>query len=123
MFNRFLAVALTAGTLAMSAATRADDVGAAVGAAIVGGLIVGGIVAATTIPDHHRQPLYDHIRSENRQSYRYADEIVVGREIRQGPYESYPVPERYGVVGHHYTIINDRPVVYHRESRRVIHHY
>lgn len=123
MFNRFLAVALTAGTLAMPAGARADDVGAAVGAAIVGGLIVGGIVAATTIPDHHRQPLYDHIRRENRQSYRYQDEVVVGRELRHGPYESYPVPETYGVVGHSYTIINDRPVVYHRESRRVIHHY
>jgi hypothetical protein len=124
MFNRFLAIALTTGTLAFPVSARADDVGRAVGAAVVGGLIVGGIVAATTIPDQHREPLYDHIRRENRPSYRYEEEVVVGRELRDGPYESYPVPERYGVPpGHHYTIINDRPVVYHRESRRVIHHY
>jgi len=86
----------------------------------VGGLIVGGIVAATTIPDQHREPLYDHI------SARTARPIAMRkscgrRELRDGPYESYPVPERYGVPpGHHYTIIQRSPVVYHRESRRVI---
>ena len=121
MLNRLLSVALAVGALALPMQARADDVGAAVGGLIVGGIV--GAAVASSIADEHRQPLYDHIQRENRPSYRYDEEVVVGRELRPGPYESYPVPERYGVPGHHYTVINDRPVIYHPQTRRIIHYY
>ena len=60
---------------------------------------------------------------ENRPSYRYREEVVVGGELPRRAYESYPVPERHGVREHHYTIVNDRPVVFHPHTRRVIHVY
>ena len=37
--------------------------------------------------------------------------------------ESYEVPEEYVPRGHHYTVINDRPVIFHSETRRIIHVY
>jgi hypothetical protein len=40
-----------------------------------------------------------------------------------GPYESYPVPERYGVPEHHYAVVNNRVVIFHPQTRRVIHVY
>jgi len=48
---------------------------------------------------------------------------VVGRELPRGQYESYEVPERYGVREHHYAIVNNRPVVFHSQTRRIIHVY
>ena len=121
MLSRFLIVGLAIGTLTMPVGAKAAD-DAAIGAAVVGGIILGAAVAST-VPDQHREPLHQYIREERRPSYRYEEEVVVGRELRRGAYESYPVPERYGVPGHHYTIINDRPVIYHPETRRVIHYY
>jgi hypothetical protein len=47
-------------------------------------------------------------------------EVVVGRELPPGAYESYPVPERYGVPEHHYAIVNNRAVIFHPQTRRVI---
>jgi hypothetical protein len=75
------------------------------------------------VPYEHREPLREYVVRENRPSYRYDDEVVVGRELRQGPYESYPVPEHYGVREHHYAIVNNRVVVFHPHTRRVIHVY
>ena len=47
----------------------------------------------------------------------------VGRELPPGGYESYPVPEEYGVPEHHYAIVNGRPVIFHPQTRRIIHVY
>jgi hypothetical protein len=33
------------------------------------------------------------------------------------------VPDRYGMAGHHYTIVNNRAIVYHPQTRRIIHVY
>ena len=65
----------------------------------------------------------EYIVRESRPSYRYDDEVVVGRELPRGAYESYEVPEEYVPRGHHYAIINDRPVIFHPETRRIIHVY
>ena len=75
------------------------------------------------VPYEHREPLREYVVRENRPSYRYDDEVVVGRGLPPGPYESYPVPERFGVPEHHYAIVNNRVVVFHPQTRRVIHVY
>jgi hypothetical protein len=121
MLGRIVAVTLTIGGAMTSNAALAqnDPVAGAVAGAIVGAAIATGAV----VPYEHREPLREYIVRENRPSYRYEEEVAVGRELPPGAYESYPVPERYGVPEHHYTIINDRPVIYHPQTRRVIHVY
>ena len=122
MLKRILALTLIAGGAMTSNAALAqrDPVADAVAGAIVGAAIATGAV----VPYEHREPLREYIVRENRPSYRYEEEVVVGRELPPRTYESYPVPERYGVPpGHHYTVINDRPVIYHPQTRRVIHVY
>ena len=123
MLGRIAAVTLLIGG-AMTAPTAAfaqND--AAVAAGVITGLAVGVAVATGGVPVQHQAPLRTYIYREPRPSYAYTDEVVVDRELRPGPYESYPVPERYGVPGHHYTVINDRVVIYHPQTRRVIHVY
>src|SRR3981189_3223647 len=115
MLGRIVAVTLiVGGAMASSAALAQSDAGVAAG--VITGLAVGAAVATGAVPYEHREPLRTHIYSERRPSYRYEEEVVVGRELRHGPYESYPVPERYGVREHHYTIVNDRAVVYHPQT-------
>jgi hypothetical protein len=123
MLGRIFAVTLSLGAAVTSNAALAqqnDPVAGAVAGALVGAAIATGAI----VPYEHREPLREYIVRENRPSYRYDDEVVVGRELPPRAYDSYPVPERYGVPpGHHYTIINDRPVIYHPQTRRVIHVY
>ena len=122
MLGRILAVTLIAGAAMTSNAALAqnDAAAGAVAGAIVGAAIATGVM----VPHEHREPLREYIVRENRPSYRYEEEVVVGRELPPRAYESYPVPERYGVPpGHHYTVINDRVVIYHPQTRRVIHVY
>jgi hypothetical protein len=121
MLGRILAATLVIGgamTTSGAALAQSDPVAAA-----VAGAIVGAAIATAVVPYEHREPLREYVVRENRPSYRYEDEVVVGGELRPGPYESYPVPERYGVPEHHYTIVNNRVVVFHPQTRRVIHVY
>jgi hypothetical protein len=122
MLGRILAVTLSVGTAMTSSAALAQN-DAAVAAGVITGLAVGAAVASGGLAVEHREPLRTYIYAEPRPSYVYSDEVVVGRTLAPGDYQSYPVPERYGVVGHHYTIINNRAVVYHPETRRIIHVY
>ena len=121
MLGRILAVTLAVGGLMSSSAAFAqrDPVANAVAGAVVGVGVATGLI----VPYEQREPLHEYIVRENRPSYRYDDEVVVGRELRHGPYDSYPVPERYGVREHHYAIVNNRVVVFHPHTRRVIHVY
>ena len=121
MLKRIVAVAITIGGLMSPSAVLAqsDPVAGAVAGAIVGAAIATGAI----VPYEHRAPLREYVVRENRPSYVYDDEVVVGRELRPGPYESYPVPERYGVPEHHYAVVNNRVVVFHPQTRRVIHVY
>ena len=121
MPGRILAVTLAFGALMTSSAAFAqqDPVAGAVAGAITGAAIATGVI----VPYEHREPLREYVVRENRPSYRYEDEVVVGRELTPGPYESYPVPERFGVPEHHYAIVNNRVVVFHPQTRRVIHVY
>jgi uncharacterized protein DUF1236 len=106
---------------ASNAALAQSD--AAVAGAVAGAIVGAAVATGAVVPYEHREPLREYIVRENRPSYRYDEDVVVGGELPPGPYESYPVPERYGVVEHHYTIINDRPVVFHPQTRRIIHIY
>jgi hypothetical protein len=121
MLGRVLAVSLVVGATMTSNAALAqrDPVAGAIAGAIEGVAIATGAV----VPYEQRAPLREYVVRENRPSYRYEDEVVVGRELRPGPYESYPVPEQYGVREHHYAVMNDRVVVFHPQTRRIIHVY
>ncbi len=121
MLGRILAATLAFGGLMTSNVAYAEDpVAGAIAGAIVGAAIASGAV----VPYEHREPLREYVVRENRPSYRYDDdEVVVGRELRRGAYESYPVPEQYGVREHHYAVVNNRVVIFHPETRRIIHVY
>ncbi len=122
MLVRMLAATMLIGgvmTASGAALAQQDPVAGAVAGAILGAAIATGAI----VPYEHREPLREYVVRENRPSYRYDDEVVVGRELRHGPYDSYPVPERYGVRAHHYAIVNNRVVVFHPHTRRVIHVY
>jgi hypothetical protein len=120
MLGRILATTLVFGGLMSSNIARAED---QVGGAIAGAIVGAAIASGAFVPDEHRERLHEYIVRENRPSYRYDDEVVVGRELPRGAYESYPVPEEYGVREHHYAIVNGRPVIFHPETRRIIHVY
>jgi uncharacterized protein DUF1236 len=120
MLGRIVAVTLAVGGLTTSGSAYAQD---AVAGAIAGAIAGAAIASGAVVPYEHREPLREYIVRENRPSYRYEDEVVVGRELPPGAYESYPVPEQYGVREHHYAIINDRPVIFHPQTRRIIHVY
>ncbi|GAC1495662.1 MAG: hypothetical protein NVS2B1_03430 [Bradyrhizobium sp.] len=121
MLKRIVAVTITIGGLMSSSAVwaQSDPVAGAVAGALVGAAVATGAI----VPYEHRAPLREYVVRENRPSYVYDDEVVVGRELRPGPYESYPVPERYGVPEHHYAVVNNRVVIFHPQTRRVIHVY
>ena len=123
MLGRIAAATLLIGGAisAPNAAFAQSD--AAIAAGVATAVVVGTAVATGALPVEHHAPLREHIYREPRPSYVYTDEVVVGRELRPGPYESYPVPERYGVREHHYTIVNNRAAVYHGPTRRIIHVY
>ena len=122
MLTRIFAAALiTLLTFAAPRAALAED--AAVAGAIVGAITGAAIASGAVIPYERREPLREYIVRENRPSYHYDEEIVVGRELPPGAYESYDVPEEYVPRGHHYAIVNDRPVIFHRETPRIIHVY
>src|ERR1700682_6208177 len=107
MLGRIVAATLVIGgamTTAGAALAQQDPVAGAVAGAIVGAAIASGAV----VPYEHREPLHEYIVRESPPSYGYDDEVVVGRELPPGAYESYPVPERYGVPEHHYAIVNNR---------------
>jgi Protein of unknown function (DUF1236) len=122
MLGRILAATLViGGAMTTSGAALAQQDPAA---AVAAGVITGAAIATGVIvPYEHREPLREYVVRENRPSYRYDDEVVVGRELRPGPYESYAVPEQYGVREHHYAIVNNRVVIFHPQTRRIIHVY
>jgi hypothetical protein len=123
MLGRIVAATLLIGGATTASNTAFAQSDAAVAAGVVTGIAVGAAIATGALPVEHRAPLHEYIYTEPRPSYVYDDEVVVGRPLRPGAYQSYPVPERYGVSGHHYTIVNNRAVVYHPQTRQVIHVY
>jgi hypothetical protein len=120
MLTRIFAASIAVLALAAPRAALADD---AVAGAIVGAITGAAIATGAVVPYERREPLREYIVRESRPSYHYDDEVVVGRELPRGAYESYEVPEEYVPRGHHYAIINDRPVIFHPETRRIIHVY
>jgi hypothetical protein len=121
MLGRIVAATLLVGGAMTSNAAfaQSDPVAGAVAGALVGAAIATGAV----VPYEQREPLRGYVYREPRPVYRYEDEVVVGRELRPGPYESYPVPDQYGVPGHHYAVVNGRAVIFHPQTRRIIHVY
>ena len=120
MLTRIFAALIALLALATPRAAVAED---AVAGAIVGAITGAAIATGAVVPYERREPLREYIVRENRPSYHHDEEVVVGRELPPGAYESYEVPEDYLPPGHHYTIVNDRPVIFHRETRRIIHVY
>jgi hypothetical protein len=122
MLGRIVAATLVVGGAMTSGAALAQS-DAAVAAGVVTGLVVGAAVVTGAVPMEHREPLRGYIYREPPPYYRYDDEVVVGRELRPGAYQSYPVPDQYGVRGHHYAVVNNRAVIYHPQTRRIVHVY
>src|ERR1700738_4725788 len=120
MLTRIFAASIAVLALASPGAALAED---AVAGAIVGAITGAAIATGAVVPYERREPLREYIVRESRPSYHYEEEVVVGRELPPGAYESYEVPEEYVPRGHHYTVINDRPVIFHPETRRIIHVY
>src|SRR4030081_2621725 len=118
MLTRISAAFVAVLVLAAPKAALADD--DAIAGAIVGAITGAAIATGAVVPYERREPLREYIVRESRPSYRYEEEVVVGRELPAGPYESYEVPEEYVPRWHHYTIVNDRPVVFHSETRRIL---
>ena len=118
MFLKIMSVVATAGLLLSSATARADD---AVGAALAGAFI--GAVVASGVPVEQRQPLRQYVVRERPRSYVYEEELAVGRDFRYGPYGTQEVPSEYGVPGHHYAVVNNRAVIFHPHTRRIVHVY
>ena len=118
MFFKIMSVAATAGLLLSSATAHADDaVGAAIAGAIVGAAVVSGI------PVEQRAPLREYAVRERPRSYLYEEELAPGREFRPGPYGTREVPPEYGAPGYHYSVVNNRAVIFHPHTRRIIHVY
>ncbi len=85
MLGRIVAVTLAFGGLMTSSAALAQRDPTA---AVVQGVITGAAIATgAVVPYEHREPLREYVVRENRPSYRYEDEVVVGRELRSGSYE------------------------------------
>jgi hypothetical protein len=122
MLGRIVAVTLAIGGVMSSGAALAQS-DAAVAAGVITGLVVGTAVATGAVPVEQREPLRGYIYREPPPYYQYDNEVVVGGELRPGAYQSYPVPDQYGVPGHHYAIVNNRAVVFHPQTRRIIHVY
>ena len=120
MLTRIFAASIAVLMLAAPSAALAED---AFAGAIVGAITGAAIATGAVVPYERREPLREYIVRESRPSYHYDEEVVVGHELPLGAYESYEVPEEYVPRGHHYTIINDRPVIFHPETRRIIHVY
>ena len=120
MLTRIFAALIAVLALAAPRAALADD---AVAGAIIGAITGAAIATGAVVPYEHREPLREYIVRESRPSYRSDEEVIVGRELPPGAYVSYEVPEEYVPRGHHYAIINDRPVIFHPETRRIIHVY
>ncbi len=118
MFLKIMSVAATAAVFLSPATARADD---AVGAAIAGAFI--GAAVASGVPVEQRQPLRQYIVRERPRSYVYQEELTVGREFGYGPYGTLEVPPEYGVPGHHYAVVNNRAVIFHPHTRRIVHVY
>ena len=119
MFLKTLNVAAAVGFLLSSATgARADD---AVGAAIAGALI--GAAVASGVPVEQRAPLREYVVRERPRSYVYEEELAPGREFRPGPYGTREVPPEYGVPGYHYSVVNNRAVIFHPHTRQIIHVY
>jgi Protein of unknown function (DUF1236) len=123
MLGRIAAATLLIGGAVSASGVAYAQSDAAIAAGVATAVVVGTAVAVGGVPVEHHAPLREYIYREPRPSYVYTDEVVVGRPLAPGAYESYPVPDRYGVPGHHYTIVNNRAVVYHPQTRRVIHVY
>ncbi len=102
--------------------------GAAQGAEAAGpvGGIVGGVVGGVTggiaglLGVDQRPRFREYVVREPVPSYRYSEEVRVGTVLPQSGVVYREVPAEFGVTGHSYTIVNDRPVLVEPRTRRIV---
>ena len=121
MLSRLIAVSSSFVLLSVAGpnVAFADDVGRIIGGAITGVAIATGAV----VPYERRESLRTYVVRERPRSYVYDDDLTVGREFRYGPHGTQEVPREYGVPGHHYAVVNNRAVIFHPHTRRIVHVY
>ncbi len=131
MKNRMLLAGVVVGALMIPIATYAQSgattgaVTGAVGGAIVGGpigLVVGGVGGAIVggIADDRRPVFREYVVKENRASYAYDREVVIGAEMPDAGVTYYEVPAEYGVRDYRYTVVNGRTVLVDPKTRRIV---
>ena len=129
--NHLVMAGAIVAALAISLAANAQNnattgaVGGAVGGAIVGGpvgAVVGGVGGAIVggIADDRRSQFRTYVVQEQRSSYRYNRDVVVGAELPSTGVTYYEVPAEYGVKNYRYTVVNDRTVLVDPHSRRIV---
>ena len=128
---RILSVGAALGVLMLPIAAYAQSgaatgaVTGAVGGAIVGGpigLVVGGVGGAIVggIADDRRPVFREYVVRENRTSYAYDRDVVVGAELPDAGVTYYEVPTEYGVRDYRYTVVNGRTVLVDPKTRRIV---
>jgi hypothetical protein len=127
-FGTFVTL-LAAAPVAAQEPLRGAEEGAAIGGAAAGppGAIVGGTVGAAVgtagaiLGVQERPRFREYVVKERRPSFRYDRELEVGATLPEKGVTYYDVPSEYRVrPGYAYTIINERPVLVERRSRRVV---
>jgi hypothetical protein len=95
----------------------AGPVGAIVGGAVGGATgTVGGILGIEDRPQFR-----EYVVREHRPSFHYRDEIRVGMVLPEQGVTLYEVPPQYHVrPDYRYAIVNDRPVIVERRTRRIV---
>jgi hypothetical protein len=91
------------------------------------GAIVGGAVGAATgtvegvLGVDDRPRFREYVVRERRPSYRVREEVRVGTVLPSSGVTYYEVPAEYHMrPGYRYTVVNDRPVIVERRSRRIV---
>ena len=106
--------------------------GAATGAATgaVGGAVVGGPVGAVVgagigaiaggLSDQQAPQFRQYVVSQQRPSYRYAEEVRVGATLPSSGVTYYEVPSQFGVRDYRYTVVNERTVLVDPKTHRIV---
>ncbi len=122
-----LALAIPAAAQAQGLVRGAQE-GAADGSAAAGplGAIVGGAVGAATgavngiLGIDTRPRFRSYVVRERHPSYAYDGDVRIGTVLPSSGVTYYEVPAEYGVSGHRYTIVNERPVLVDPQTRRIV---
>lgn len=130
-----LSVGLATGAFAqgvVGGAAQGAAQGSATGAAAAGpvGGVVGGVVGGATgavagavgglLGVDQRPAFRQYVVQERVPSYTYQQQVAVGAVLPETGVVYHEVPERFGVRGYRYTVVNNTPVLVEPRTRRIV---